>query len=126
MITNIFRNLASKPATRVYPLQKREPFSRTRGRIDIDMSNCIFCGLCSRKCPSDAIVINKAEKTWEIDPFKCIICGECEIVCPKKCISMNGQYNTPAYSKSTSKHIQQTKVIQSEIKKDDCKAQETA
>lgn len=126
MITNIFRNLASKPATRNYPIQRREPFSRTRGKIDIDISNCVFCGLCSRKCPSNAIVVNRAEKFWELDPFKCIICGECVTGCPKKCISMDGHYNTPVYNKSKYKYVQQPKVIEAEINDGENRKQETA
>ena len=107
MLTNILRNLGSKPATRKYPYEKREPFKDTRGKVGIDVSKCIFCGICARKCPSDAITVNKNEKSWEIDPFKCIICGECAQVCPKKCVNMEPCHGQSAYCKQKSKHIQQ-------------------
>lgn len=109
MLGNILRNVVSKPATRIYPLNKRKPFPKARGKVSINIENCIFCGICGRKCPSEAISINKAEKSWEVDPFKCIICGLCEEVCPKKCIYMEGEYKTPAYSKENEKHFQQVK-----------------
>ncbi|MCX7747124.1 MAG: 4Fe-4S dicluster domain-containing protein [Clostridia bacterium] len=115
MIGNIFKNLASKPATRKYPFEKREPFKDSRGQISgIDIDACIFCGICSRKCPSDALVVNKAEKSWEIDQFKCIVCGVCTEVCPKKCIFMNEDYKTSAYKKDKEKYIQQPKPVEAE------------
>lgn len=109
MLGNILNNLFSKPATRNYPAEKREPFGKARGRIDMDIDTCIFCGICNRKCPSDAIVVNRNEKSWEIDPFKCIICGECEEVCPKKSIRMEAQFKTSAYEKGKLKYVQQPK-----------------
>lgn len=112
MIGNIFNNLFSKPATRKYPFDKREPFSKARGRIDMEIDTCIFCGICSRKCPSNAIVVDRNNKSWEIDPFKCIICGECEDVCPKKCIRTEGQYKASAYEKDKLKYVQQPKPVQ--------------
>lgn len=110
MIWNVFKNLGSKPATRMYPFTKREPYKDSRGQVSgIDIDACIFCGICSRKCPSDAIKVSKADKSWEIDNFKCIICGVCAEVCPKKCINMGEQYKGPAYEKETAKHVQETK-----------------
>jgi len=113
MITNILTNLVSKPATRRYPFEKREHYRDTRGRVgSIDIDSCIFCGICGKKCPSDAISVSKAKKTWEIDPFKCVVCGVCAEVCPKKCIFMNEEYSAPVYKKETLKHIQQPKPVE--------------
>lgn len=110
MIGSIFKNLGSKPATRMYPHVKREIFKGSRGQISgIDMNACIFCGICSRKCPSDAIVVNKAEKSWEIDRFKCVICGACNEACPKKCIFMGEEYTAPAGEKRKDKYVQEAK-----------------
>ncbi|AUS98324.1 formate hydrogenlyase [Clostridium thermosuccinogenes] len=110
MIRNVLKNMVSKPATRNYPLYKRPSFKDTRGRVGgNDMEKCIFCGICSRKCPSQAIKVNKTEKTWEIDPFKCVICGECASVCPKKSIYMDEQYTPAAYRKEKSILVQTPK-----------------
>lgn len=118
MIGNVLKNLTSKPATGKYPFEKREPFKDSRGMISgIDIDDCIFCGICSKKCPSDALVVKKAEKSWEIDQFKCVICGVCTEVCPKKCINMSEEYCTSALSKSKSKFVQQAKPVD-DIKKD--------
>ena len=117
MIGNIFKNLGSKPATRMYPFEKREPYEDTRGQLGgIDIDACIFCGICSKKCPSDAIVVNKAEKSWEVDRFKCVVCGVCTEVCPKKCLFMNEKYTDAAYAKDKSKHVQQPKTAGSDEK----------
>ncbi len=114
MVENVLKNLVSKPATRMYPVDKREPFKDSRGHIegcDIDM--CIFCGMCQRKCPSDAIVVNKAEKSWEIDQFKCVICNACVEVCPKKCINSSSSHKTAQYKKDKLKIVQAQKDTES-------------
>lgn len=101
MLSFVFNNFFSKPATRLYPYYKQEPFQRFRGRIICDDSNCIYCTLCAKKCPADAIVVNRTTKTWQLDPYRCIICGECVTTCPKKCITMNNERRIPSYKKET-------------------------
>lgn len=116
MLGNILKNLGSKPATRKYPFEKRTPFKDTRGQISgVDIDTCIFCGICSRKCPSDAIAVNRNEKSWELDQFKCIVCGVCTEVCPKKCISMEDEYKTSAYSKDKIRSVQQPKPAEAAV-----------
>ncbi len=106
MITNIFRNLISKPATRMYPFIVRPSYKDTRGRVKgIDINECIFCGLCSRKCPSNAIIVDKLKKSWEIDRFRCVVCGECAAVCPKKCIFMEEAFTKPVLKKEKDKVV---------------------
>jgi len=110
MIGNVFKNLTSKPATRKYPFEKRPSYKSTRGRVGgVGIDDCIFCGICSKRCPSDAINVNKLEKSWEIDPFKCVVCGVCAEVCPKKCIYMEEEYTASAYNKGKLKYTQQPK-----------------
>jgi formate hydrogenlyase subunit 6/NADH:ubiquinone oxidoreductase subunit I len=92
----IMRNLFSRPATTMYPIVKKQYFSRTRGSIGIDIDSCIFCGLCMRKCPTGAIQTNKNEKLWNIERLKCIQCNCCVEVCPKKCLSMRNEYTAPS------------------------------
>jgi NADH-quinone oxidoreductase subunit I len=36
--------------------EPREDGSRRTTRYDIDMTKCIYCGLCQEACPVDAIV----------------------------------------------------------------------
>jgi formate hydrogenlyase subunit 6/NADH:ubiquinone oxidoreductase subunit I len=100
MITNIIKNFFAGPATRMYPTVVRPPFSDARGQITgIDPELCIYCGICQKKCPAVAIVVDKPTKTWTLDAYKCVICGVCVEACPKKCINMAEKYRTPAYQK---------------------------
>lgn len=47
-------------------------------------NGCIGCGICTKKCPEGAVVINNNHA--EIDPSKCTGCGICVAACPIKCI----------------------------------------
>lgn len=99
MLKVVLSNLFSKPATRKYPYTVREPFERSRGQISFSDTNCVYCGLCSKKCPADAIKVDRLTKTWELDAYRCIICGECVGSCPKKCISMCNERREPTEDK---------------------------
>lgn len=102
-------NLFSKPATRPYPQKPREYPERARGHIGIDIDTCVFCGLCSKKCPTGAITVDRAGKSWSIERFGCIQCGYCVESCNKKSLSMRQDYTKPAASKSTDTFVQQPK-----------------
>jgi ech hydrogenase subunit F len=94
------RNLFSKPVTRNYPYEPRTYQDRTRGHIQIHIEDCIFCGLCMRKCPADALTVVRNDKTWTINRFGCIQCGACVECCPKKCLSMAQTYTSPEAQKT--------------------------
>ena len=53
-----------------------------------DASHCVYCTLCAKKCPQEAIEVERASKTWKLDGEKCIGCGLCAASCPKKCLNM--------------------------------------
>ena len=53
-----------------------------------DASHCVYCTLCAKKCPQEAIQVERASKTWKLDGEKCIGCGLCAASCPKKCLKM--------------------------------------
>ena len=97
----VVKNLLKKPATRNYPAEVREPFSKYRGELIIDIDKCIFCGMCSRKCPSQCIVVDKEKGTWECDPYACIYCGYCVDSCPVKCLTMKDTHRKPVTEKAT-------------------------
>lgn len=104
MAKTLTRNLFQGPATVLYPIQKKETYSNTRGRVEITIEDCISCGMCQRSCPTGAIEVQKADVSWSIDRFKCVQCGYCVEVCPKKCLHMNNQYSAPAVKKSREKY----------------------
>ena len=97
----LLRNLFSKPATKMYPAVPREYPERSRGHIEFDPSNCITCNICGKKCPTDAIVVDKASRTLTIDRMNCIQCGYCVESCPKKCLSILPGYTAPDAEKVT-------------------------
>ena len=95
----LMKNLFQRPATTAYPAAPLRVSERTRGQIAIDIDQCIFCGLCQRKCPSQSITVNKAEKSWQIERMRCVQCSGCVEVCPKKCLSMLPVYTAPSTEK---------------------------
>ena len=95
----ILRSLFKKPATLMYPIQPREWTERTRGRIEIEIDDCIFCGICARKCPTDALTVDRDAKSWAIARMGCIQCSCCVEVCPKKCLVNEAGYTTPDMEK---------------------------
>jgi formate hydrogenlyase subunit 6/NADH:ubiquinone oxidoreductase subunit I len=97
----VIKNLLKKPATRKYPFDVREPFPNYRGELVIDIDKCIFCGMCSRKCPSQCITVDKAAGTWQCDPHACVYCGLCRDNCPTKCLSMKDVHRKPVTEKIT-------------------------
>ncbi len=58
------------------------------GYPQADLSQCVFCTLCAKKCPQSALTVDRTEKKWELSKENCIQCGLCAQNCPKKCISM--------------------------------------
>ena len=94
----ILHNLVSKPKTR--RAEKEYPVG-TRGHVENDMDLCVLCGLCSIKCPTHAITVDKAAKTWSIKPMSCIQCRCCVDNCPKKSLSMGLRFQEPGEEKVT-------------------------
>jgi len=97
----VMKSLFHKPATKMYPVIPREWQAITRGHIENDIDDCIFCGICQKKCPTDAITVDKLNKTWTIQRMQCIQCGSCSDSCPKHCLSNENTYTTPHTEKIT-------------------------
>ena len=88
----ITRSLFGKPATLMYPQRPRVYSEATRGRVENEIEKCIFCRLCEKNCPTDAIGVSKEKKEWQIDSLKCCTCRRCVEVCPVKCLLMHNVY----------------------------------
>lgn len=95
----LLKSLFHGPYTVKYPIEKKETFKCTRGKVDINITECICCGICERRCPTGAIKVEKDKRKWTIERLKCIQCSYCVEVCPKKCLSMNNQYTAPSFDK---------------------------
>lgn len=96
----MMKNLFSKPATTSYPEVPKVYPERTRGHVEIQIEDCILCGMCMRSCPPGAIEVKRAENLWSINRFDCVQCGYCVEKCPKKCLKIVPGYTTPDVKKS--------------------------
>lgn len=102
----VMKNLFSKPATTGYPFQPKEYPEASRGHIEINIDDCIFCGMCQRKCMSGAITVDRATKTWTIERMGCIQCADCTLGCPKKCLKIVPGYTEPSAEKTVDSYSQ--------------------
>ncbi|NTV29148.1 MAG: 4Fe-4S dicluster domain-containing protein [Candidatus Omnitrophica bacterium] len=93
MTGTIIKNLCAGPVTERYPFVPKEYPAGARGKVNIEINKCIFCGICQRKCPTAAITVTKEPKTWVIDRLRCISCSACVEVCPKKCLALDVKYS---------------------------------
>ena len=89
-------SLFKKPETVLYPVEKKEAPAGLKGHIVNDVDVCILCGICQRRCPCAAIVVEKPNRKWTIDKFRCVQCGTCVLECPKHCLSMEPGWPAPS------------------------------
>ena len=59
---------------------------------EIDSEKCTNCGECLTKCPSNAIVMDKASNNIRINYNECIFCALCEDVCPTGSAKMSNKF----------------------------------
>ena len=88
--------LFKKPETLMYPVETKTPPAGLKGHVVNDVDRCILCGICQKRCPCAAIVVDKPARTWTIDRFRCVQCGSCVRECPKDCLTMEPTYTPPA------------------------------
>jgi ferredoxin len=55
------------------------------------MDRCKLCGICAKKCPQNAITVDRFAKTWSVNPAICVSCGLCATACPFKALTMGGK-----------------------------------
>ena len=68
------------------PSEKQAPAGS--GKPSADTDKCVYCTLCAKKCPQEAITVDRKEKVWKLNEEKCVECGICVSSCPKKAIEM--------------------------------------
>lgn len=109
MTFTALRNLFSKPATRLYPAEKRTLPQGTRGRLTINIDTCVMCGICQKKCPTDAIRVEREAKRWSLDRLSCISCGYCVEVCPKDSLALETGHPAAMRTRDREFHVQAPK-----------------
>jgi len=55
-------------------------------RRSIDADACVHCGACQKRCPTNAIKIDRENKVAKLSNLHCVQCGECSAVCPKDAV----------------------------------------
>ena len=88
-----------KPPTSRYPFEPRRELAGSRGRLVFTKDNCVYGTVCAKKCPTGALLVNRAQKKWAIDRLLCVTCGYCVEVCPKKSLELTASHGTPAVTK---------------------------
>lgn len=93
MLRDVLRGLFAKPATRLYPTQKRETPALGRGRLMWNPAGCTGCALCVTDCPANAIeliVIDKQAKQFALryHADRCVFCRQCVQNCRFNCLEM--------------------------------------
>ena len=88
-----------KPPTSRYPFEARKVIAGSRGRLVFTKDNCVYCNVCAKKCPTSALHVNRAEKSFAIERLRCITCGSCVEICPKKSLELSSGHGTPQMTK---------------------------
>lgn len=100
MLPTVVRNFFTGRATRMYPVETRDPFPQVRGELKIDEEKCNFCVRCSMVCPAQCITVDRKEASWKYDPYACVYCGVCIDVCSDNALYQEGMYRPVVREKS--------------------------
>jgi len=72
--------------------ERKKYYMRNQKRVEISKNKCKGCGICTKICPTKALVM-KYDKNGElyttIDYEKCIFCYKCVTACPYKVVDTN-------------------------------------
>ncbi len=82
-------------------------FKSHQMRPRIDKNKCKGCKICSKICPSNAILMkydNRGELYAEIDYDKCIFCNKCVTACPYSVVEMKVPMKYKAIIKDVEKY----------------------
>ena len=104
MLPTILKNLFTGYATRLYPVQVREPFENVRGQVVFLDDKCTMCGVCALRCPSVAITTDKEKNELVFYPLRCIVCEVCVQACPSDAIELICKWRPSSYDKPVELH----------------------
>ena len=95
----VLKWMLRKPYTRCYPFTPRQPIPGSRGTLAIHLPTCSYCGICAKRCPTQALEVDRAAKRWSIDRLRCITCNYCVEHCPKKCLALTTAHGVPTLTR---------------------------
>lgn len=52
----------------------------------IDKKNCVYCGMCSKVCPVQAIKVDRKTEKATVSSYSCVQCNRCSSTCRKDAI----------------------------------------
>lgn len=71
------------------------------GKPEIDPEKCNNCGECAVRCPSRAIILDKASKNIGINYDECVFCVLCEDLCPTGAVKMTNRFELAEKDRNT-------------------------
>jgi formate hydrogenlyase subunit 6/NADH:ubiquinone oxidoreductase subunit I len=93
-----------KPPTSQYPFEPRRVLAGSRGKLVFTKETCVYCNVCAKKCPTAALVVQRAQKKWSIDRLRCISCGYCVEACPKDSLALDTAHDAPTVTRDRESH----------------------
>jgi len=94
----------SKPPTTAYPFKERRAVPGSRGQLVFAKGKCTYCTACAKKCPTGALVVERANKKLGIDRLRCITCGYCVDICPKDALALSTSHGVPTVTRGRESH----------------------
>jgi len=94
----------AEPPTTKYPFEPRRLIPGSRGRLTFNKETCVYCSVCAKKCPTGALVVNRAQKQFSLDRLRCISCGYCVELCPKDSLALSEDHAVPSTTKEMEGH----------------------
>ncbi|MGE5679113.1 MAG: NADH-quinone oxidoreductase subunit NuoB [Pseudomonadota bacterium] len=91
MIETIKKIIKYPRLTQNYPIKPINS-SLLIGKPEIDPAKCSFCGECAERCPSHAIVMDKALGNIGVNYDECVFCTLCEDICPAGAARMTNRF----------------------------------
>jgi formate hydrogenlyase subunit 6/NADH:ubiquinone oxidoreductase subunit I len=95
--------LFSKPSTKSYPAEPRQVIPGSRGQLKLDKETCIYCTACAKKCPTEAITVDRPAKVFTLDRLRCVSCGYCVEICPKDSLDLTESHGHPTTKREIEK-----------------------
>lgn len=96
MVGDVVRSVFKKPATQLYPFERKPAPIAFRGKLVWEPEKCAGCMLCVKDCPANAIeliVLDKVNKRFVMryHADRCIYCAQCAVSCRFNCLDLSDE-----------------------------------